>query len=130
MTELARAYFHLYHITRKRLWAKTAVENLFSINVDSAWNITLELIEGASDFDDLCYVARKQLLPLCQSSGNEIIDRLKAEALSNNRLLYCICQIKLEKNNPIFDDIASFVSEQLLYRDPKLALDLPDFFGD
>ncbi len=130
MTELARAYFHLYHIARKLLWAKDAVEKIFSINVDSAWNITLELIEGASAFDDLCYVAKNQLLPLCQSSGKDIIERLTTEALSNNRLLYCMCQIQLEKNNPIFDDFARFVAEQLLYRDPKLALDLPDVFGE
>ena len=129
MTELANAYFRLFHRKRDYQWAEDTVEKVFEQNSASALAMTLELIDSAPSIETLEHVGAMQLQKLCSLHGKEIFDQLKEAAQNNNRLFYAMKQFYLDKDNAIYSEYNAFVVEQSLHRDPARLLNLPERLG-
>lgn len=127
MSELAKAYFRRYHRDESCEWARDAVQQIMEYSVDSAWGIAMELINTAPSFECLSYVAAGELETLCRASGEAVIDKLRTEVLTNDRLLLAMTGVQLGKDEIIHEEFYRIAKEQLKYRDPKSSIDIPEY---
>lgn len=126
MTELAKAYFRWYRGSTDDVWARDRVEEIFDEDLAKAWTVTLELIDAAPSKDCLYYIAAGQLEILVSHNGKEMIERIKAEARHNNKLLFAMTGVYIDDKNPICDEYLKFVKDEIGFRKLEDLVDLPD----
>jgi len=82
--ELVTAYLRTFHSQNKDdFWAWEEVRRLVETDLDSAWRITLLLLEKAKSEDEVAYIAAGPLEDLIDMHGHEALDRIE-EACGNN----------------------------------------------
>lgn len=111
MSDLAKAYFRWFHGDSQYEWAQEQVEDRFDESLESALNVTLDLVAEAPSVESLGYIGAGQLEMLLVRSGELIFERLMNIAQNDKRLLFAMSNVYLSKDNPIYANYWSLLEK-------------------